>query len=156
MTEKEILLRELAEQEKELVFDSFSNEDAYLLGTLLYRKAKEADLPVAIDITRSGQVLFHAGLNGSSPDNDAWIRRKINTVMRFGHASYYMATELAAEGATIESKYLLDRGEFAPFGGGFPIIIKETGIVGAITVSGLADYDDHGLVVSAIREFLKK
>lgn len=156
MIEKEKLLLELEEQEKELVFDSFSNEDAYALGTILYEEAKKNSLPVAIDITRCGQVLYHVGLKGSAPDNDEWIKRKINTVMRFGHSSYYMAAECDALETDLESRYFVDRKNFAQCGGAFPIIIKETGTVGTVTVSGLADYDDHGMVVSALRTYLKK
>ena len=76
-------LNEILKQEAELVFESFTMEEAYALGTLLYTKAKERNLPIAIDITRSGQQLYHAALPGAVPDNDRWIERKIRLVNRF-------------------------------------------------------------------------
>ena len=42
----------------------------------------------------------------------------------------------------------------ADSGGAFPIIIKNVGIIGTITVSGMPDSMDHAYVTDAIRECL--
>ena len=47
------------------------------------------------------------------------------------------------------------RKDFAAHGGSFPIVVKGTGQVGTITVSGLAGVDDHALVVRALTWYLK-
>ncbi len=109
---------------------------------------------VAIDITRHGHRLFHVALEGSTPDNEVWIERKKMVVNRFGKSSYRMSLELEQADKTIEEKYLLDEWEYAPpHGGSFPIIIKDTGVIGTITVSGLPSKDDHQLVVEVLSEF---
>ena len=54
---------------------------------MLVGTAQSHNLPIAIDITRGGQQLFHAALAGSTPDNDVWIARKIRAVMQFGRSS---------------------------------------------------------------------
>ncbi|MEJ2608258.1 MAG: heme-binding protein, partial [Anaerolineales bacterium] len=59
------------------------------------------------------------------------------------------------EGKSIEQMFLLPENEYAPHGGCFPIIIKGTGVVGTITVSGLAQEDDHSAVVRAITHHLE-
>ena len=44
--------------------------------------------------------------------------------------------------------------DYAPQGGGFPIHIKGTGVVGAVTVSGVPERQDHGFVVEMLCRFL--
>ncbi|MFW5807997.1 MAG: heme-binding protein, partial [Spirochaetota bacterium] len=53
-----------------------------------------------------------------------------------------------------EEKYLLPESEYAPHGGSFPILLRNTGIIGTVTVSGLAQEEDHDLVVEALSEYL--
>ena len=88
------------------------------------------------------------------PDNDEWIKRKVRLVYRFGHSSFYMGQLLKSKGKRIEEAYLISESEYAPHGGCFPVIVKDTGMVGTITVSGLPQEEDHKLVVQAIRDFL--
>ena len=144
----------LQEQEKMLVFDSFSNEDAYELGTILYEIAKKDHLPVTIDITRSSQQLYHVALSGTTLDNDEWIKGKTKVVMRFGHSSRLMEKYLSENGDTMEEKYLLSSSEYRAHGGSFPIIIRDTGVIGTITVSGLVSEEDHMLVIRGIQKFM--
>jgi uncharacterized protein (UPF0303 family) len=42
--------------------------------------------------------------------------------------------------------------EFAAHGGGFPILIRDVGAIGAVIVSGLAQWQDHEMVVHAIEK----
>lgn len=150
------LLTELKQQEDGLQFESFSNEDAISIGLSLLDAAKKDSLPIVIDITRAGQVLFHAAMPDTSPDNDQWIIRKNRTVGRFHCSSFMVGRKLEKSGSTMEEKYLISSLEFAAHGGAFPIRIKGTGVVGTITVSGLAQEDDHALVVRVLRAWLNQ
>ena len=150
------MINELKAQEQELQFTSFSNADAAAIGLDLYRMAKERNLPITIDITRFGQQLFHLSMPGTSADNDQWVLRKIRLANRFQMSSLRMGMELREMGMTLEERYEVSHYEFAAHGGCFPIFIKDTGMIGTITVSGLAQEDDHALVVEAIRNFLGK
>ena len=98
--------------------------------------------------------MFHASLCGASADNDEWVKRKVRLVNRFGHSSFYMGQMLKSKGKRIEEAYLLSESEYAPHGGCFPAIVKGTGMVGTITVSGLPQEEDHKLVVRSIRDYL--
>jgi uncharacterized protein (UPF0303 family) len=156
MSEYDEVLKVLLLQEQEFQFTSFSNETALELGLALLDGARGRGKAVTIDITRYGQQLFHYAMSGTSADNDEWVRRKSNVVRRFGHSSYYVGLSLKNAGQTIEEKYLLPESEYAAHGGSFPLIIRDVGVVGTITVSGLPQAEDHELVVSTLREFLTK
>jgi uncharacterized protein (UPF0303 family) len=148
------ILKQLLQEEQELQFASFNEDTAWQIGTQLVERSVSRGLPVTIDITRGGHQLFHASLRGTSADNDEWVKRKVRLVYRFGHSSFYMGQLLKSKGKRIEDAYLLSESDYAPHGGCFPIIVKGTGMIGTLTVSGLPQEDDHKLVVEAIRDFL--
>lgn len=148
------ILKQLLQEEQELQFTRFNEEVAWELGSQLVEMARNRNLPVTIDITRGTHQLFHAALRGTSPDNDEWVKRKVRLVYRFGHSSFYIGQLLKSKGKTIEQSYLVSESEYAPHGGCFPVIVKGTGIVGTITVSGLPQEEDHKLVVEALRKYL--
>jgi uncharacterized protein (UPF0303 family) len=65
-----------------------------------------------------------------------------------------MGQLLKSKGQRIEEAYLLSESEYAPHGGCFPVIVRDTGVIGTITVSGLPQAEDHKLVVQVIRDYL--
>jgi uncharacterized protein (UPF0303 family) len=154
MSADDDLLLELLRQEEELQFTSFTNETALELGMALLDAARTCSQPVTIDITRHGHQLFHYAMSGTSADNDHWIQRKNNVVARFGHSSYYMGRQLASAGQSMEEKYLLSSQEYAAHGGAFPLIVRGAGVIGAITISGLPQAEDHEVVTTTLRAFL--
>ncbi|MEW2618761.1 heme-degrading domain-containing protein [Streptomyces sp. NPDC048106] len=147
-------IEELEEQEERLVFRRFTYEDAWALGSLLVDLARARRAPVAIDIHRAGQQLFHAALPGSTPDNDAWITRKRRVVERYGASSYLVGSRFRAKGSTFEASSRLDPDAYAAHGGSFPVRVEHAGVIGAVTVSGLPQVEDHRLVVAALERFL--
>jgi uncharacterized protein (UPF0303 family) len=148
------ILEQLLQEEQELQFVSFDESTAWRLGCQLVERAQKEGFPIAIDIRRGSHQLFHASLPGTSPDNDEWINRKVRLVYRFGHSSFYIGQLLKSKGRSLEEAYLISEREYAPHGGCFPVIVKNTGVIGTITVSGLPQEEDHKLVVQAIREYL--
>jgi len=148
------ILMQLLQEEQELQFTKFNETTAWKIGSQLVERSVSKNLPVTIDITRGDHQLFHASLCGTSPDNDEWVKRKVRLVYRFGHSSSYMGQLLKSKGKRIEEAYLISENDYAPHGGCFPIILKDTGVIGTITVSGLSQEEDHKLVVQAIRDHL--
>ncbi|MEV7975175.1 heme-degrading domain-containing protein [Streptomyces sp. NPDC086519] len=148
-------VEELEKEERRLVFRQFTNDDAWALGTLLVEMARERQAPVAVDIHRAGQQLFHAALPGSTPDNDAWITRKRAVVERYGSPSYLVGARFRAKGTTFEESSRLDPDKYAAHGGSFPITVENVGVIGAVTVSGLPQLQDHRFVVEALERFLE-
>ncbi|MFF9377768.1 heme-degrading domain-containing protein [Streptomyces griseoluteus] len=146
---------DLEAQEQRLVFRTFTHDDAWALGSLLVELGRERRAPIAVDIHRAGQQLFHAALPGSTPDNDAWIARKRRVVERYGSASYLVGSRFRAKGTTFEDSSRLDPDRYAAHGGSFPITVEGVGVIGSVTVSGLPQIEDHRLVVEALERFLK-
>lgn len=144
-------LEELKKQEDELRFRTFTHQQAIALGDAIAAVARERNLPITIDVRAFGQIIYHLAFAGTGPDNDQWVARKSAVVLRFHCSSYRMGRELAAGGETIRERYWVDPMEYSPHGGSFPIRLEGGGVIGAVTVSGLAQEDDHALVVEVLR-----
>lgn len=149
----EATIAQVEQQERELVLTSFTHDEAWRLGCLLVELAEERDLPVTVDIRRGGQQLFHAAREGTTPDNDSWVERKVRVVERFGASSFLVGLRARARGTTFAEQHDLPLQQYAAHGGAFPLRVRGVGIVGVVTVSGLPQADDHALVVEALRAF---
>lgn len=150
------LLDQLLQQETDLQFTEFTNQTAIHVGNTILQRAAEENKLIVVDIRRNGQVLFHAKMDGTGPNNDRWIARKINVVNHFGHSSYFMHVQYKSWNTTVEANAYVDPMEFAAEGGSFPILIKNVGPIGTISVSGLPGDEDHGLIVASLAKILNK
>jgi len=143
-------LERIALQERELQLPNLDARMAWELGFRLQSMAAERKLPVVIDIRRFGQPLFYAALEGTTPDNAEWVRRKSNVVARFHTSSYAIGLKLKQKNETLTEQQGLPMADYATHGGSFPISVKGVGVIGSVTVSGLPQRADHELVVEAI------
>jgi uncharacterized protein (UPF0303 family) len=153
MTGRE-LLEELEAQESRLVFDRFDEDTAWELGVALRETARTGGLPVAISVRCNGRRLFHAALPGSSADNDGWLARKTAVVDRYGRSSLRVGEQFRVDGKSFDRDSRLDASVFAAHGGAFPILLRGTGCIGTVAVSGLPQLDDHRIVVEALEALL--
>ncbi len=143
-------LETIAAQEDALQFTAFGAETAWSVGCALREAALKKKAAMTIEIQVAGRVVFAFATDGAPAGQADWIRRKRNTVMRFGRSSYAMGLMLQVEGKTIEARHGLTLADFAMHGGGFPITLKGTGLVGSVVVSGLPQREDHMMVVEAL------
>ncbi|MBD8556815.1 heme-degrading domain-containing protein [Rhizobium sp. CFBP 8762] len=143
-------LARIAEQEADLRFDTFDLDAAWVLGSTLRDMAANRQLAVAIDVHLHSMPVFYAALAGTTPDNAGWVARKRNTALRFFRSSYAIGLELKMQGRTLQDKFALADADYASHGGSFPVWVKGAGCIGAVTVSGLPQRDDHNLVVEAL------
>ena len=148
------LLQALALEERQLQFAAFSNHDALRLGLALVERARALGKAVTVDISRNGHQLFHHAMDGTSPDNADWIRRKNNVVQRYGRSSWHVGTQYRSKGKTFEADCNTAAADFAEHGGAFPLMLRGTGMVGTITVSGLPQKEDHDLLTAVLRDYL--
>ncbi|BDC38572.1 heme-degrading domain-containing protein [Paraburkholderia terrae] len=143
-------LQSIAAQEHSLVFPHFDADTAWQLGTYLHEVAKARGLAIAIDIRTFGQPMFFSLLEGATPDNVNWARRKGNTVAHFRRSSYAIGLKLQQSNGTLADKHSLPEADYASHGGAFPLTVKGAGVIGSVTVSGLPQRGDHELVVEAL------
>ena len=152
-------LAHVIHQEADLRLPRFDNDDAWQLGLLLRDLAVSRRHTLVIDIRRFGQPpqpLFYTALPGTTPDNARWVQRKANVVARFHRSSYQLGLYLAHNNLTFAEKYSLPDADYATHGGSFPLHVTGAGIIGAVTVSGLPQREDHNLVVEALCLTLKR
>jgi uncharacterized protein (UPF0303 family) len=144
----------LKRQEEHLQFRAFDEQAAWQLGTQMRDMALAKKLPLVMDIRIGIRPLFYFAMPGTTPENPDWVRRKVNTVYRFEGCSYRIGLEYKLKGASFDESRGLDPLQYAPAGGGFPIRIIGTGLVGAVTVSGIPQRDDHAFVAENIAQYL--
>jgi uncharacterized protein (UPF0303 family) len=146
-------IEDLEDQERRLHFASFGPEEAWALGCEITKIAEERALPVAIDIRKSGLIMFRATRPGVTPDQDSWVDRKAALVLRMENSGALIAARHKASGTNAMAIGWLDAG-YAITGGSFPIRVTGSGVVAAVTASGLSSDADHALVVEGIERFL--
>ena len=143
-------LARIAIQEEQLQFASFDERTAWHLGIALHGLATARNLGIVIDVRRINQPLFYAALPGTTPDNAEWVRRKTNVTFRFHRSSYAIGLELQEKQSNLLDRYGLPVADYVSHGGCFPVRVAQTGVVAAVTVSGLPQRADHELVVEAL------
>ena len=146
----------LEQQEQLLRFTSFNAETAWELGNILRASLIERHAGGTIEIELANHLLFACATPGANPGQADWIRRKRNTVHRFGRSSYAIGRLLESNNETLESRHYLNVADYAAHGGGFPVLLEDTGPVGSVVLSGLPQRDDHNFVVSALAKILDK
>ena len=147
---------DLERHETTLMFPSFDEDTAHVIGQALVAEAKSRGAPVVIDIRTPDRTLFHAALRGSSPDNDHWARRKSNTTLRLHRSSMRVGAATQSDPGKFGLSAGLDPLQFATHGGSFPVRVAGVGVIAAITVSGLAAEEDHRLIVDVLAKQLDR
>ena len=147
-------LREIIEyQESLLQFERFTFADALELGLCIVETAKEYGFSLATSIVLNELEVFRCFMDGTTINNDIWMKCKRNTMRATGHSSLHFVYTLAETGKTQEDLYMR-RDEYAASGGGFPIYLRDTGVIGYACVSGLAHETDHKVLVESMAKKL--
>ena len=141
-------------QELELVLPAFDEAVAFDIGAAVRVRALVEGLALVVDLRSWDRQLFFAATPGTSADNAEWVRRKSNSVRRFQRASYRLVLERGE--APFGPQTGADPADYVIAGGGFPLRVPGAGIIGALTVSGLPGWQDHGVVVDALCDYLGK
>ena len=143
-------LERLAEQERQLQFDRFGAAQAWQLGNTLRALAESRAQAVTIEIRLTRETVFFFAMPGTTPVNADWARRKRNAVDLLQLSSYRIGRELERDGSSLETKLGLPTRDYASHGGCFPLVVKGSGCIGTVTVSGLPQREDHAMLVEVL------
>jgi len=159
MTNKEQVVKDIElykRQEEVLRFDEFTHEDAFAIGLMICEHGKKHHLAIAVDITINGYQVFRYGLPGTTLNNDLWLKRKIMTVNTLQMSTLHVNAQLELNNQKLREDWLLDDEVYAGVGGGFPIHIKGTGVIGSICVSGRPHKEDHEIIINILKKYLNR
>lgn len=144
----------LDQQEQLLRFRAFDADTAWQLGSRLRQRLIARGAGGSVEIELANQLLFSCTTPGATPGQANWIRRKRNTVHFFARCTYAVGRQLAIDSGTLTSKHGLSDADYVAHGGGFPLVLTGTGIVGSVVLSGLPQREDHDMVVDALSDLL--
>lgn len=84
--------KDILKQEKELAFKNFTNEDAYLIASILIEQIKERALQnIRIRIVYRNEMIYQYLMDGKH--GEIWLDRKQKTIETFQHSGYYLFLE---------------------------------------------------------------
>ena len=146
------LVEQCRAQEEKYRFASFTQTDAHELGELIYQESLSCSAPVAIEIRLNGLTVYRCFPEGTNRNNEEWLRCKANTVDMLGISSFHLFAEIEAGGDPLE-KRRMDPVDYAACGGGFPLRIRGSAVVGTICVSGLPHEQDHQLIIDSLEKY---
>ena len=145
----------LLEEESVLKLASLTNTDALEIGEIAVTLGKQRKLPIAIEVRIGEWIVFHASLEGSKPENDWWISRKVSVVMLKHHSTMFERVSAEERGADWHKENNVSDETHAIHGGAVPLITP-TGFAGILIISGLPQVDDHLFAVEVLTEFLAR
>jgi uncharacterized protein (UPF0303 family) len=147
--------KQLLDEELVLKLPSLTNSDAVEIGEIATTLGKQKGLPIAIDVRIDNWVVFHASLEGSKPENDWWISRKVAVVLLKHHSTMYERVSAEERGVDWHKENNL-RDETHAIHGGALHLITDEGFRGILVISGLPQVEDHLFAVEVLTEFLAR
>jgi uncharacterized protein (UPF0303 family) len=145
----------LLEEEVVLKLTSLTNTDALEIGEIAATLGRQRKLPIAIEVRIDDWIVFHASLEGSKPENDWWINRKVSVVMLKHHSTMFERVSAEERGADWHKENGVTDETHAIHGGAVPLITP-AGFAGILIISGLPQVDDHLFAVEVLTEFLAR
>ena len=147
--------KQLLDEEQILKLPSLTINDAIEIGQIAINLGDQRKLPIAIEIRIGEWIVFHASLEGSKPENDWWINRKVAVVAINQHSTMFERVSAEERGVDWYKENGVTDETHAIHGGALPLITEE-GFKGILIISGLPQVEDHLLAVEVLTEFLAR
>ena len=147
--------KQLLAEESLLKLLTLSNKEAIEIGEIATDLGQERKLPITIEVRIGEWIIYHASLEGSKPENDWWIRRKVAVVNLKKHSTMYERVSAEERGVDWHHENDLPDETHAIHGGAIPLITDD-GLKGVLVISGLPQVEDHLFAVEVLTEFLAR
>ena len=147
--------KQLLEEEQVLKLPSLTNSDAVKIGEIATTLGNQRRVPITVQVRIGDRIVFHASLEGSKPENNWWIDRKVAVVMLKHHSTMYERVSAEERGVDWHKENILQNETHAIHGGALPLITNE-GFKGILIISGLPQVEDHLFAVEVLTEFLTR
>ena len=134
---------------------SLANSDAVEIGEIATTLGNQRSVPITVQVRIGNWIVYHASLEGSKPENDWWIDRKVAVVMLKQHSTMYERVSAEERGVDWHKENNLRDETHAIHGGALPLINNE-GLKGVFIISGLPQVEDHLFAVEVLTEFLAR
>jgi uncharacterized protein (UPF0303 family) len=146
---------QLLEEELILKLPLLTNSDAVEIGKIATTLDNQRRVPMATQVRIGDRIVFHASLEGSKPENDLWIERKVAVVMLKQHSTMCERVSSEERGVYWHKENNLQNETHVIHGGALPLITDEC-FKGILIISGLPQVDDHLFAVEVLTEFLAR
>jgi uncharacterized protein (UPF0303 family) len=150
-TERTTMLERVRAEGSLLDFPALDRTTSRRVGEAIAAMCEREGLAVTLAVHLGEQRIFHAAFDGTTAENDGWVERKRNTVLRSEVSSFEVALTTRLAGWSPD---WLDPRRFAVASGAVPLRVGGL-VVGTIALSGLIDSEqaDHDAVMRGIREY---
>jgi uncharacterized protein (UPF0303 family) len=103
---------------------------------------------------RDGFTIFQYYGQGTTLFHETWMNRKFNIVREMEISSLLNNLRMQKNKQTLDGMGF-NPANYAVSGGGFPIRVKDVGLIGAAVASGTNHLHEHDTLVEGISRFLK-
>ncbi len=137
---------------RKIELDNFDNRTGLEMGLAIVNLAKARNQNIAVQVERLNHIIFLFVDDNLPADKHNWLRRKANVAKHFEESSLSVKHDLNNGNMTLTETFALDGKIYLAKGGAIPLFVKNAGMIGVITVSGLHDEEDHEIIIDALKE----
>lgn len=136
---------------RKIKLDKFDNRIGLEMGLAIVNLAKQRKQNIAVQVERLNHIIFLFVDDHLPADKHNWLRRKASTSKHFEESSLSVKYDLQNGNMTLSETFALDEKEYLAKGGAIPVFVKNAGMIGVVTVSGLHDEEDHKIIIDALK-----
>ncbi len=133
----------LLKEEQAITLSALSIAGALMIGEVARLLWIKRNLPISIEVRIGDSIIYYAFLPGSISENQWWIDCKARVVLLIHHSTLYEQKNASKKGIDWHKENNLVDETHTIHRGGLPLITKDKGFVGVLTISGIPRLKDN-------------